>query len=268
MEQRKRSELKITSNSFIPKGLHNNCNNTPISNKNLFNENSIPQIQRNSERNKFDFNNINNLDPNNNDNNYNIFNMNLNTFDFPISDNNNINHLIENKSIYISLETNVKNTISNIIQYFQNPKNETIYLIGLNQAISKVILIAEIVKTKIFNLHQINNMDILITDNSNKINKEEDEGDIKRTPKFEIILSKIEPLEKGSGYQKPLTEEEIKILHEQYFKKTPMEIKQIYKKRKLNMNKNSITNEYKNLRSIRRKKILCIRERRNLRKIK
>jgi hypothetical protein len=265
MEQRKKSELKITSNSFIPKGLNNN---KEILNKNFFNEINNSLLQRNLERNKFDINDNNNNT--NTNKNKNIFNLNFDTFDFPISENNNINnnHLIENKSIYISLETNVKNTISNIIQYFQNPKNETIYLIGLNQAISKVILIAEIVKTKIFNLHQINNMDSLITDNSNKINKEEDEGDIKRTPKFEIILSKIEPLEKGSGYQKPLTEEEIKILHKQYFKKTPMEIKQIYKKIILNMNKNSNTNEYRNLRSIRRKKILCLRERRNLRKIK
>jgi len=136
-----------------------------------------------------------------------------------------LNLLKERKPIKISLDTNVKNTISSIVEYLDNEINDTVYLTGLNFAISKVILIAEIVKIKIKNLHQINNMDCLIANNSYKLNKSPDEGN-KMIPKFEIVLTKLEPIEKGLGYQKPLTNVEIKQLSDRYLEKATQKIKE------------------------------------------
>ena len=205
--------LKLSSQAFIPKviinsNFLNNQNSKNEINSNNFsynhNLNNFYNPPTNFEKNKFD------------NNNYNIYNQfsyeNKNVQN--LKNENFINLLNEQKTIKISLDTNVKSVISYIIEYFQNENNDTIYLTGLNLAISKVILIAEIVKIKIRNLHQINNMDCLITDNSYKVNKENDEGDLKRIPKFEIILTKKEPLVKGFGYQNPLTDEEIRILSE------------------------------------------------------
>lgn len=225
----KKSGLKLSSSSFIPKNLdlsllNSSRNTSSISHQAKLQSAYMPYNYAkgnlySNEKNKFDnsFNNNQEL-----------------TNSVSKSDKNYIlTQLKEKKSIKISLDTNVKNTISHIIEYFENEEeeNDTIYLTGLNLAISKVILIAEIVKIKIKNLHQINNMDCLIVDNSLKINKEADEGDIKRVPKFEIILTKKEPLEKGSGYQRPLNEDEIKILSERYFNKINSKIKEKIMKR-------------------------------------
>jgi len=200
----KKPELKLSSAAFIPKSYDLNnpkFNDTNVNNFNTYN--NINNFQIIYEKNKFD-NEISNENTN-----FNISNL-----------------LKEKKAIKISLNTNVKNTISSIIEYLQEENNHTVFLTGLNFAISKVVLIAEIVKIKIRNLHQINTMDSLIANNSYNYYKEGDEGDIKRIPKFEIVLTKIEPFEKGSGYQKPLTEEEIKILSERYLEKTTQKIKE------------------------------------------
>lgn len=241
--ERKKSELKLSSGSFIPKSIdtkipfslsNNNITNN-FSNHNIINFNNFTNqnfygnlnLKNNIEKNKFDNENYNNLNNEiNNINNTTEINHLNSIFD------GNITRLLkENKPIKISLDTNVKNTISSIVDYLEKDENETVYLTGLNFAISKVILIAEIVKIKIRNLHQINNMDCLIANNSYKINKESDEGDIKRIPKFEIILTKKEPLEKGFGYQSPLTDEEIKILSDRYLEKTTQNIKEKILKR-------------------------------------
>ena len=202
----KKPELKLSSASFIPKSFIQNNKNPNI----------LPSFNANNyiEKNKFD-----------NDNYSQSHNSNANDKE------NIINLLKERKPIKISLDTNVKNTISFIVEYLNNESNDTVYLTGLNFAISKVILIAEIVKIKIKNLHQINNMDCLIANNSSKIHKSPDEGDNKMIPKFEIVLTKIDPFEKGLGYQRPLTVEEIKQLSDRYLEKTTQKIKENILKR-------------------------------------
>lgn len=120
-----------------------------------------------------------------------------------------INENYQEKIIKISFDTNVKNAISYVINLFENKKYDKVILSGLSLAISKVILITEVVKMKIKDLHQINNIDCLIT--KDKFNSQIE----KRVPKLDITLSKSEPLnkEKETGYQKPLSKDHIDILN-------------------------------------------------------
>jgi len=109
--------------------------------------------------------------------------------------------------VRISTRTNVKGVIRYIVELFQTKKFNDVTISGLNQAIAQVVLVSEVVKSKIQELHQVNTIDCLIvnaTDNSGK------QEVIRRTPKLEIFLSKTEPKSKPYGYQKPYTEEEFK----------------------------------------------------------
>jgi hypothetical protein len=93
-----------------------------------------------------------------------------------------------------------------------------VVICGLSLAINKVILVAEVVKSQIKNLHQTNNIDCLIS------NDKFDHSIEKMVPKLEIILSKVEPKNKGTGYQKPMSEADfnklktLKNLREDYDK--------------------------------------------------
>lgn len=257
--------LKLSSQAFIPKVVSNsnflnNLNSKNVTNTNNFsynrNINNFYNPLTNFEKNKFD---------NNNNNIYNQFSYDNKNIQNSKNENF-INLLNEQKTIKISLDTNVKSVISYIIEYFQNDNNDTIYLTGLNLAISKVILIAEIVKIKIRNLHQINNMDCLITDNSNKVNKENDEGDLKRIPKFEIILTKKEPLVKGFGYQNPLTDEEIRILSERLLNNSVIKKERILVRKNIILTK-KISNLQLNHRERRRKFRVLKLKSKNIKKI-
>lgn len=211
--------LNVSSASFIPKNIINETHENKQFYLNWTNNIKVlPPFYDNTclEKNKFD---------------YVIQNNNQNQKSILYENDTNLTLLNENKPIKISLETNVKNMITSIVDYLNNQQNHTVYLTGLNTAISKVILIAEIVKIKIRNLHQINDLDCLISNNTYKLNKNPDENDIKMIPKFEIILTKIEPVLKGSGYQKPLTDEEIERLRDCYLEKTTQNIKEKLLKR-------------------------------------
>jgi hypothetical protein len=125
------------------------------------------------------------------------------------------------KIIKISLKTNVKNAIDYMIKLFKDNDGEVVFICALSLAISKLILIVEVVKTHIKNLHQINNIDCLVKTLGNTT---------KRVPKMEVILTKIEPIAKGLGYQSPMDEIEIeklrnlarKEIEQQIFKKSQM----------------------------------------------
>ena len=119
----------------------------------------------------------------------------------------------QNMSIVkISTGTNVKNAIDYVIDLFINKKHESVKIIGLSQAITKVILIVEIIKTRIKNLHQINYIDCVIARDKFDCNKS------KNVPKIDVILTTKEPKEKGNGYQMPLNDEEFKKLCEMKLK--------------------------------------------------
>jgi hypothetical protein len=124
----------------------------------------------------------------------------------------------QNNIVKISFDTDVKKAI-NYVNWLLLIKNyESVILCGLNQAINKVILITEVVKSQIKNIHQINNIDCLITRDKFDPSKE------KMIPKIEILLSLVEPQNKGNGYQKPMSEidflkiKSLKNLREDYEK--------------------------------------------------
>jgi hypothetical protein len=112
--------------------------------------------------------------------------------------------------VKISLNTNVRNAIDFVMDLFQNKNAMTVYICGLSLAISKVILVAEIVKTKIIGLHQLNNIDCVISNSKSSYGYGSED---KRTPKLDIILTKFEPDHKGMGYQYPMDIKDIKVLH-------------------------------------------------------
>jgi hypothetical protein len=100
------------------------------------------------------------------------------------------------KIIKISINTNVKNAIDHIEKILNENINEIVYICALSLAISKLILIVEIIKTKVLGLHQLNNIDCLVINNTKG-------EEVKRLPKMEVLLSRLEPSTKGAGYQSP-----------------------------------------------------------------
>ena len=111
-----------------------------------------------------------------------------------------------NNEIKISELTDVHETIDFIIELFTKKNYETIIISGLNKAIKKVVLITEIIKSKIPGLHQINEINSLYKQNSNGISKDEISNEI-AMPRMSIKLTFIEPTEEEKndlGYQRPL----------------------------------------------------------------
>ena len=119
-----------------------------------------------------------------------------------------------NNEIKISENTDVHETIDFIMNLFTIKNYETIIISGLNNAIKKVVLIAEIIKIKIPGLHQLNEINCLNKINNNEIkfnNNSEIESNIinddKMIPRLSIKLTFIEPSKEEKenlGYQKPL----------------------------------------------------------------
>ena len=119
-----------------------------------------------------------------------------------------------NNEIKISENTDVHETIDFIMNLFTIKNYETIIISGLNNAIKKVVLIAEIIKIKIPGLHQLNEINCLNKINNNEIkynNNSEIESNIinddKIIPRLSIKLTFIEPSKEEKenlGYQKPL----------------------------------------------------------------
>ena len=115
--------------------------------------------------------------------------------------------------IKISESTDVHETIDFIMNLLLKKNYETIIISGLNKAIKKVVLIAEIIKIKIPGLFQINEINSLNKIISNEIdNKIDDDTDNiinneQMIPRLSIKLTFIEPSKEEKeklGYQKPL----------------------------------------------------------------
>ncbi len=92
-----------------------------------------------------------------------------------------------NNEIKISENTDVHESIDFISDLFLKHNYNTIYISGLNKAIKKVVLITEIIKSKIPGLHQITNI------NSLESKKNEENDDNKLIPRLSITLTFIEP---------------------------------------------------------------------------
>ena len=110
-----------------------------------------------------------------------------------------------NNEIKISELTDVHETIDFIIELLTKKNYETIIISGLNKAIKKVVLITEIIKSKIPGLHQINEINSIYKQSNDNINKEFNNENA--MPRMSIKLTFIEPSpeEKNNmGYQRPL----------------------------------------------------------------
>lgn len=112
-----------------------------------------------------------------------------------------------NNEIKISQDTDVHGAIDFIYDLIKNKGYKTIKICGLNNAIKKVVLIAEIIKSKIPGLYQINNIDC-IKGKTMKDKETETETYIENqmVPRMEILLTINEPSEQDkqlSGYQDP-----------------------------------------------------------------
>ena len=110
-----------------------------------------------------------------------------------------------NNEIKISEMTDVHETIDFIMELFTKKNYDTIIISGLNKAIKKVVLITEIIKSKIPGLHQLNEINSIYKQNNDDINKEMNSDNT--IPRMSIKLTFIEPSQEeknNMGYQRPL----------------------------------------------------------------
>ena len=116
--------------------------------------------------------------------------------------------------IRVSEKTNVLTGVERVEEAFKKFDNVT--LSGINNGISKVLLITEIVKLKINDLHQYN----LIETIKREVHEENKEEDTDEHPKFltrfkvELYKNKLDKPPKDSFYEAPYTEEQIKKIKE------------------------------------------------------
>ena len=117
--------------------------------------------------------------------------------------------------IRVSSRTNVLNGVERVEEAFKKFDNVT--LSGINGGISNVLLITEIVKLKIKDLHQYNFIET-VTREMKEENKEEEQTD--EHPKYftrfkvELYKKKLDTPPKGSFYEAPYTEEQITKIKE------------------------------------------------------
>ena len=120
-----------------------------------------------------------------------------------------------NNEIKISELTDVHETIDFIMELFTQKNYETIIISGLNKAIKKVVLITEIIKSKIPGLHQINEINSLYKQSNNGINNDEINNE-NAMPRMSVKLTFIEPSQEEKndlGYQRPLNVFETNLIN-------------------------------------------------------
>ena len=118
-----------------------------------------------------------------------------------------------NNEIKISELTDVHETIDFIMELFTKKNYDTIIISGLNKAIKKVVLITEIIKSKIPGLHQLNEINSIYKQNNNGINNEINNENA--MPRMSIKLTFIEPSQEeknNMGYQRPLNAIEASLI--------------------------------------------------------
>ena len=119
-----------------------------------------------------------------------------------------------NNEIKISELTDVHETIDFIMELFTKKNYDTIIISGLNKAIKKVVLITEIIKSKIPGLHQINEINSINKQNINGLNDEINSDNT--MPRMSIKLTFVEPSQEeknNMGYQRPLNAIEASLIN-------------------------------------------------------
>ena len=112
--------------------------------------------------------------------------------------------------IRVSGKTQVLKGLERVEEAFK--KFDNVILTGINSGISKVLLITEIVKLKIPNLHQYNLIETIKTERHEEDNEDKADDNPRYSTRFKVELykNKLSEAPKGSFYEAPYTEDEVK----------------------------------------------------------
>lgn len=112
--------------------------------------------------------------------------------------------------IRVSDKTNIINGVERVEEAFK--KFDKVTLSGINNDISKVFLIIGIVKLKILGLHQYNFIETIKTEKKEEANENKSEDNQKYSTRFKVELhkNKLSSPPKGSYYEAPYSEDEVK----------------------------------------------------------
>ena len=120
---------------------------------------------------------------------------------------------IPENEIRVGGRTSVFNTIARIEEVFK--KFDNIVISGLNEGISKVLLITEITRLKFEGLHQYNLIETITTEMRDEERGQGEEERKRYMTRFKVELYKKKPTSAPQGfYEAPYTAEEFKKLGE------------------------------------------------------
>ena len=118
------------------------------------------------------------------------------------------NNVPENE-IRVSNQTHVLKGVSRVEEAFK--KFDHVIISGINTGISKVLLITEIVKLKVPDLHQYNLIETIKTEKHEEDNEDKTDDNPRYSTRFKVELhkNKLSSIPKGSFYEAPYTKEEV-----------------------------------------------------------
>ena len=116
--------------------------------------------------------------------------------------------------VRVSAKTNVLGAVDRIVKVFETFDN--VVLSGINTGISKVLLITEIIKLKVPDLHQYNLIETITREVHEEDKKEESNENPRYLTRFKVELykKKLSSEPKGSFYEAPYTAEQVKKISE------------------------------------------------------
>ena len=117
---------------------------------------------------------------------------------------------VPENEIRVSFQTPVLRGVERVEDAFKKFDNVT--LTGINSGISRVLLITEIIKLKVPNLHQYNLIETIKTEKHEEDNEDKSDDNPRFSTRFKVELhkKKLESVPKGAFYEAPYTEEEVK----------------------------------------------------------
>ena len=117
---------------------------------------------------------------------------------------------VPENEIRVSYQTPVLKGVERVEDALKKFDNVT--LTGINSGISRVLLITEIIKLKVPNLHQYNLIETIKTEKHEEDNEDKSDDNPRFSTRFKVELhkKKLESVPKGAFYEAPYTEEEVK----------------------------------------------------------
>ena len=115
---------------------------------------------------------------------------------------------VPENEIRVSYQTPVLRGVDRVVDAFKKFDNVT--LTGINSGISKVLLITEIVKLKVPDLHQYNLIETIKTEKHEEDNEDQADDNPRYSTRFKVELhkNKLSSVPKGAFYEAPYTKEE------------------------------------------------------------